>query len=111
MLKVQYLRMTDARKIDPEITVAPKAPSLYHCPCCGTTFVHRQKQECPACAIPLHLKGEYMVTPYYLYMDSQREDELAAGGAPVIVSGWIAGNAEAITDNTWRWNAGSVCRQ
>ena len=48
-----------------------KAPSLYHCPCCGTTFVHRKKQECPACAIPLHLKGEYMVTPSYLYMDEQ----------------------------------------
>jgi hypothetical protein len=51
--------------------VAPKAPSLYHCPCCGTTFVHRNKQECPACAIPLHLKDEYMVTPCYLYVDGQ----------------------------------------
>ena len=51
--------------------MAPKAPSLYHCPCCGTTFVHRKRQECPACAIPLHLKGEYMVTPCYLYMDDQ----------------------------------------
>jgi len=51
--------------------MAAKAPSLYHCPCCGTTFVHRKNQECPACAIPLHLKGEYMVTPCYLYVDGQ----------------------------------------
>lgn len=51
--------------------MAAKAPSLYHCPCCGTAFVHRKNRECPACAIPLHLKGEYMVAPCYLYMDGQ----------------------------------------
>jgi hypothetical protein len=45
----------------------PKAPSVYHCPCCGSTFVYRRLQQCPACAIPLHLQGEYMVAPCYLY--------------------------------------------
>ena len=49
----------------------PKAPSLYRCPCCGSVFVHRRGQQCPACDIPLHLDGEYMVAPCYIYIKNE----------------------------------------
>jgi len=51
--------------------MAPKAPSVYRCPCCGTSFIYRRKLQCPACTIPLHLDGEYMANPCYLYREGQ----------------------------------------
>jgi len=53
--------------------MSTKAPKLYHCPCCGSRFVSRLRQQCPACDIPLHLKGEYMVDPCYIYF--RKSDE------------------------------------
>jgi len=50
-----------------------KAPPYYRCPCCGSTFVLRKAQCCPQCDIPLHLHGEYMQEPCYLYLYKEKK--------------------------------------
>jgi hypothetical protein len=50
-----------------------KAPSYYRCPCCDSTFVHRRGRRCPQCDIALHLEGEYMVEPCYLYRYEEKK--------------------------------------
>jgi hypothetical protein len=50
-----------------------KAPGVYRCPCCDSTFVNRRAKRCPQCDIPLHLEGEYMVEPCYLYLYNERK--------------------------------------
>src|SRR5947199_7160241 len=53
--------------------MASKAPRYYRCPCCGSTFAHRRGKRCPQCDIPLHLEGEYMVEPCYLYLHKEEK--------------------------------------
>lgn len=50
-----------------------KAPSVYHCPCCGATTTARLAKRCRECNIPLHLEGEYMADPCYLYLFKEKK--------------------------------------
>ena len=60
-----------------------KAPSVYRCPCCGSTFIHRPARGCPQCDIPLHLEGEYMVELCYLYLHKEARWVWFQGGKPI----------------------------
>jgi len=66
-ISVHLLTLNGTDGTDEDSAMASKAPNVYRCPCCGSTFVHRRAKACPQCAIPLHLEGEYMVEPCYLY--------------------------------------------
>jgi ribosomal protein L37AE/L43A len=70
--------------------VTSKAPDVYCCPCCGSTFVHRRAKACPQCDIPVHLEGEYMVKPCYVYLHKE--------GKWV----WIQGRAQLPWEDGWK---------
>lgn len=53
--------------------MASKAPPIYDCPCCGSKFVNRRSKRCRGCDIPLHLEGEYIVQPCYLYLRKEKK--------------------------------------